>query len=71
MENNEQQQMSLEQQLAEAEQRGYRRGLEEQIKAKMNEPGVWESPQPAGAKVDTQPGFRVLAERRRSIWDND
>ena len=70
MENDEKQQMSLEQQIAAAEERGYQRGLQEQIKTKMNEPGVWESPQPDGAKDEPQPGFRVLAERLRSIWDN-
>lgn len=62
--------MSLEQQIAQAEERGYRRGLQEQIKTKMNEPGVWESPQPAGHQAEQQPGgFMILAERRRSIWD--
>ncbi len=70
MENNEQnEKLSLEQQLAEAEERGYRRGLQEQIKSKMSEPGVWESPQQA-AEAATQPGFRILAERRRSIWED-
>lgn len=60
--------LSLEARLAEAEERGYRRGLEEQVRAKLQEPGVWESPQQATEPAE-QPGFRILADRRRSIWD--
>ena len=65
---NDEKSVGLEQQLAEAEERGYRRGLEEQIRAKMGEPGVWESPQQPAA-VAEEPGFRMLADRRRSIWE--
>ena len=65
---NDEKNVGLGQQLAEAEERGYRRGLEEQIRAKMGEPGVWESPQQPAA-VAEEPGFRILADRRRSIWE--
>ena len=65
---NDEKNVGLEQQLAEAEESGYRRGLEEQIRAKMGEPGVWESPQQPAA-VAEEPGFRILADRRRSIWE--
>lgn len=69
MEKIEQHEASLEQQIAQAEERGYRRGLQEQIKEKMNEPGVWESNKPANAQEPAPGGFRILADRRRSIWD--
>lgn len=65
---NDEKKVSLEEQIAEAEERGYRRGLEEQIKSKLGEPGVWESPQQA-AEPARETEFRILAERRRSIWD--
>lgn len=58
---------SLEQQLAEAEERGYRRGLNEQIESKMKEPGMWEG---SGAAVASPAeDFQILDGRRRSIWD--
>ena len=34
----------LQQMLQEAEQRGYERGLNEQIEKAMDQPGVWEQP---------------------------
>lgn len=58
---------SLEQQLQEAEERGYRRGLNEQIESKMREPGVWEAPE--GAQPEDDQGFEILANHRRSIWE--
>lgn len=58
----------FEQQLAEAEERGYRRGLNEQIEKKMREPGVWEGPGQA-APEETQ-GFEILSEVRKSIWED-
>lgn len=63
----ENEQPTLEQQLAEAEERGYRRGLNEQIQQKMQEPATWEAP----AEVETKPdeGFQILANTPRSIWD--
>lgn len=67
MEHTEAHEPSLEQQLAEAEERGYRRGLNEQIESRMNEPGTWEGPTSApGAAPEA---FRILGSRRRSIWD--
>lgn len=57
---------SLEQLLAEAEERGYRRGVEE----RMARPGVWE---PADAQNPETPpaddSFHILEGARRSIWD--
>lgn len=67
---NDTQQPSLEQQLAEAEERGYHRGLNEQIARKMEEPAVWEdsaaTPAPA-PRPDT--GYHILQGLRHSIWD--
>lgn len=60
---------SLEQQIAEAEERGYRRGLNEQIAAKMNEPGMWESASRDAAPEAAAEGFRILDSRRKSIWE--
>lgn len=65
----EEQNTTLEQQLAEAEERGYRRGLNERIEAKMKEPGTWEDPsQPAAAPKEPE-GYEILANMRKSIWD--
>lgn len=58
---------TLEQQLAEAEERGYRRGLNEQIEKKMQEPSVWEDG--AAAHAETPAEFQILGNRRKSIWD--
>ncbi len=60
---------SLEQQIAEAEERGYRRGLNEQIAAKMNEPGMWESAARDASAEAAAEGFRILDSRRKSIWE--
>lgn len=66
MENEEEK--SLEQQIAEAEERGYRRGLNEQIERKMQEPGVWEGAEPPGETL--QPAeFQILGNMRESIWN--
>lgn len=71
MEHTEAQEPSLEQQLAEAEERGYRRGLNEQIESRMNEPGTWEGSTSAATTVpdSTPEAFSILGSRRRSIWD--
>ncbi|MCX4331385.1 MAG: hypothetical protein OSJ24_04205 [Muribaculaceae bacterium] len=71
MEHTEAQEPSLEQQLAEAEERGYRRGLNEQIESRMNEPGTWEGTAPAATPTPgpTPEAFRILGATRRSIWD--
>ncbi|MBE6305929.1 MAG: hypothetical protein E7082_08485 [Bacteroidales bacterium] len=63
----EEQNHDFSQQLAEAEQRGYQRGLNEQITSKMMEPAVWESnaPEPDNAPRE----FQILASARKSIWD--
>ncbi len=58
---------SLEQQLQEAEERGYRRGLNEQIESKMREPGVWEAP--GEALAEEEQGYEILANHRKSIWE--
>lgn len=59
--------LTLEQQLAEAEERGYRRGLNEQIQQKMQEPATWETTENVADKPDE--GFRILANVGRSIWN--
>lgn len=63
----------LQQRLAEAEERGYRRGLNEQIDARMAGPGLWEGS--AGAAPDTgdtddSGGYTLLADPPRSVWDD-
>lgn len=63
-------QPTLEQQIAEAEQRGYQRGLNEQIESKMREPGVWEKTDSMPPADETDGGFVLLANPSRSIWDN-
>lgn len=57
----------LQQLIAEAEQRGYNRGLNEQIENRMRAPGVWE--QPSSPPSEGDGGFEILANRRRSVWD--
>ena len=57
---------SIDEQLAEAEERGYRRGLNEKMEQRMQAPGVWESEEPA---AETPAEFRILGNARRSIWD--
>ena len=59
---------SIEQQLSKAEERGYRRGLNEQLASKMNEPAVWENDQTPPSPPP--PEFQILATLPRSIWDN-
>lgn len=58
----------MEQQIAQAEERGYQRGLNEQLTRRMAEPGEWEEPQSASG-LSLESGFQVLATHRRSIWD--
>lgn len=71
MEENEQtpQEPTLEQQLAEAEERGYRRGLNEQIEQQMNRPGAWEGS--VAASPARGEAYTVLATAPRSIWDTN
>jgi len=59
----------LEQKLAEAEERGYRRGLNEQIESRMREPAMWEGPD--GGAASPPPGFQILENLRGSIWDEN
>lgn len=59
----------LEQQLAEAEERGYRRGLNEQIESKMREPAMWEGPD--GGSPSPPGEFQILESLRGSIWDEN
>ncbi len=56
---------SLEQLLAEAEERGYRRGVEE----RLARPGVWESTDATTTECAPNESFRILEGTRRSIWD--
>ncbi|MCM1309805.1 MAG: hypothetical protein NC301_02125 [Bacteroides sp.] len=58
----------FEQQLAEAEERGYRRGLNEQIEKRMQEPSLWESPGQKAAE-EPQQGFEILNTIHKSIWE--
>lgn len=61
---------TLEQQLAEAEERGYHRGLNEQIAKKMQEPATWESPvEQANKPATPDDAFQILANSHKSIWD--
>lgn len=54
--------------ITEAEERGYRRGLNEQIRKQMEEPGVWEGP---GRPPENRPEtFEILARQRPSIWND-
>lgn len=70
MKNTEQTSPSIEQQIADAEERGYRRGLNEQIEKKMQEPAVWEDKSPAHVENTTPPAeFQILGTRQPSIWD--
>ncbi|MDE7110442.1 MAG: hypothetical protein K2O38_00900 [Muribaculaceae bacterium] len=55
--------------LAEAEERGYNRGINEQLEKQMHTPGVWESTLPNATDNPAAPGFEILANVRRSIWD--
>lgn len=57
---------SLEQMLAEAEERGYRRGVEE----RLARPGVWEPADAPNSEITpADDSFRILEGARRSIWD--
>ena len=52
--------------LAEAEEKGYKRGLNEQIEARMKTPAEWENPSP-----DPSPdAYSILSNPRPSIWDD-
>ena len=53
--------------IAEAEERGYRRGLNERIEREMSLPGVWESGHEPPA--DGTATVTILSSPRRSIWD--
>ncbi len=60
--------LTIEQQLAQAEERGYQRGLNEQLTRKMAEPGEWEEPQSASAAA-TDGSYQILSTHRQSIWE--
>jgi membrane-bound ClpP family serine protease len=66
-----QQQPTVEQLVAEAEERGYKRGRNEQIAMRMSEPSVWEPTDRSVAEAAASGGggYQVLGERRRSIWE--
>lgn len=51
---------------AEAEQRGYLRGLNEAARARMNEPGLYEQ---GAAQPPEEPSPTLLFPGRKSIWD--
>lgn len=67
MENTETTAPDLEQLLAEAEERGYRRGLNEKITDIMKSPGEFENNISAESNRSAPP--EVLANNRPSIWD--
>ncbi len=54
--------------LAEAEQRGYLRGLNEAAEARMKEPSMYEQPVPKQPPVAPEGTDSLFAGRRRSIW---
>ena len=56
----------LKQQLAEAEERGYQRGLNARIEQEMNRPGVWE--QPPQDPITEEETYQILAHPTPSIW---
>lgn len=60
---------SLNRQLAEAEKRGYQRGLNEQIASKMREPAMWESTVATPPESQQPREFEILAGVGKSIWD--
>lgn len=66
MENNQEEEKTIDRQLAEAEERGYRRGLNEQIEQKMREPALWEGNNTVQVPDEA---YTILARQRRSIWD--
>ncbi len=56
-----------EQQLAEAEQRGYLRGRNESVSAVMAEPTIYETPKSSSPIAEENHQF--LSSPRRSVWD--
>lgn len=46
-----------------AEERGYQRGINEQLATRMAEPGQWESSNSTPAE------FQILGKMTTSIWD--
>lgn len=56
-----------EQQLAEAEQRGYLRGRNESVSAVMAEPTIYETSKPSSPIAEENRQF--LSSPRRSVWD--
>lgn len=53
--------------LADAEERGYQRGLNARIEEEMKRPGIWEQPP---QEESTEEGYQILANPRRSVWRN-
>lgn len=61
----------IEAMLAEAEQRGYLRGCNEQIETLMQQPDLWHGT-PAGSAArtdDDEPQILILNHIRPSVWD--
>lgn len=54
--------------LAEAEQRGYLRGLNEAAEARMKEPSMYEQPVPKQPARAPESADGIFTSRRRSIW---
>lgn len=52
--------------LAEAEERGYQRGLNARIEEEMKRPGVWEQPP---QEEPPEEEYQILAHPNRSIWE--
>ncbi len=56
--------------IAEAEERGYKRGRNERIEELMQAPGTWETPAPApAAPTDACNEVMILNSMRRSVWE--
>lgn len=64
-------QTNLESAIAQAEERGYLRGLNEAAAKRMDAPAAFETVPPPGAEIPaTAPEPEFLSSPRRSIWDN-
>ncbi|MDE6535093.1 MAG: hypothetical protein K2K82_03685 [Muribaculaceae bacterium] len=53
--------------LADAEERGYQRGLNARIEEEMKRPGIWEQPPQEELPEED---YQILANPRRTPWDN-
>lgn len=57
--------------IAEAEQRGYKKGMDEACrKAVLGSGGLWSSPTPPPHEADYDAGTEILKTIRPGVWDN-